>query len=617
MFNIHSVTLINFRSYKGTHKFEFPTVNGLYYLTGKNLLEPALGANGAGKSTFLDAITWVLYGRTTRGLKATDILTWHAKVGAQVIIDLSIGEQRYTIKRTQKPNNLFIDDKPVDQKELETFIRLNYAAFTHTVINPQFGTSFFSLSASDKLTPFSDFMKLDFWLIKADEATKLARQQEAAVLKLRNDITRNEGQLTVIKDDIARLREQAASYEKKRDVELSKFEDDSSKLSEEVASLTKAVKKLENHITILTEEELDALARQVTNCEDIRDRYITNVQVLAADKQREKDDIRDVEKAIERLKALGSGSCPHCEQPIQPKQIGTAIAFYHDEIERSKNEIKSIEIVHQRRMLDLVKAKNELARCESKYQEVEDAINAAKADLGRKSDRAKTISNLLGSVRQQIDRLERDINPFQPTLVNKRKDEINTYGTLNESRKLLDDLEADLEASFYWAKGFKRLRLLIIEEAFQTLELEVNNCLAQLGMTDWQVSFDIERENKSGGITKGFVVMIKSPANSEPVKWENWSGGETQRLQLAGDLGLSNLIMQQAGLRSEIEFYDEPSTHLSPEGMMDLADTLHDRAVSEGKRIWIADHATIASFGDFEGIITARKDENGSSIASE
>src|SRR5258707_2034718 len=111
-------------------------------------------------------------------------------------------------------------------------------------------------------------------------------------------------------------------------------------------------------------------------------------------------------------------------------------------------------------------------------------------------------------------------------------------------------------------------------------------------MIDWQISFDVERESKSGGITKGFVVFVKSPANTEPVRWENWSGGETQRLQLAAALGLANLIMQQNGLDNTIEFYDEPSTHLSAEGMIGLADMLHERAISEQKRIWIVDHTS-------------------------
>jgi DNA repair exonuclease SbcCD ATPase subunit len=133
-------------------------------------------------------------------------------------------------------------------------------------------------------------------------------------------------------------------------------------------------------------------------------------------------------------------------------------------------------------------------------------------------------------------------------------------------------------------------------------------------MPTWQVTFDIERENKSGGVTKGFTTFVKSPGITEQVRWENWSGGETQRLQLAGDLGLANLIMQQLGLTNTIEFWDEPSTHLSPEGLADLATLLNERALSEGKRIWIVDHTAMTNFGDFKGVITARKINNVSNL---
>src|SRR5262249_53537660 len=149
--------------------------------------------------------------------------------------------------------------------------------------------------------------------------------------------------------------------------------------------------------------------------------------------------------------------------------------------------------------------------------------------------------------------------------------------------------------------------LFIIEETLRSLELEVNNSLASLGLVDWQVEFDIERENKSGTITKGFSVFIRCPSHPEPVRWESWSGGETQRLQLAGDFGLANLIMMQAGLTNAIEFYDEPSDHLSDEGLADLSETLHQRATTDNKCIFLVDHR-MPDFGDFAGVYTVTKD---------
>ena len=74
-FRLKWIELNNFKSYRGIHKVQFPERAGLYSITGKNLLNPRLGANAVGKSTLLDAIFWALYGKTPRGLRANEVIT--------------------------------------------------------------------------------------------------------------------------------------------------------------------------------------------------------------------------------------------------------------------------------------------------------------------------------------------------------------------------------------------------------------------------------------------------------------------------------------------------------------------------------------------------------------
>jgi DNA repair exonuclease SbcCD ATPase subunit len=230
------------------------------------------------------------------------------------------------------------------------------------------------------------------------------------------------------------------------------------------------------------------------------------------------------------------------------------------------------------------------------------------------------METLFDSSTKEINKLKKrlqeklnETNPYTERVKERQIKKDNLNNKLLLSKDSLQKLNAEHTATSYWVQGFKRVRLFIIEETLRALELEVNNALASLGLVDWQVEFDVERENKSGGVTKGFVVFIRCPSNPEPVRWESWSGGETQRLQLAGDFGLANLIMLQAGLTNTIEFYDEPSNHLSDEGLVDLAETLHQRASEDGKRIILVDHR-MPDFGDFAGVITVTKDEEGSTI---
>ena len=91
---------------------------------------------------------------------------------------VAVGDQKYIIKRTQNPNSLTLDEKPVD--DVTKLIRMNEAAFDYAVMLPQFGTSFFDLTPANKLSLFTEILGLDFWMAKSTEASKLAAEIEAA-----------------------------------------------------------------------------------------------------------------------------------------------------------------------------------------------------------------------------------------------------------------------------------------------------------------------------------------------------------------------------------------------------------------------------------------------------
>src|SRR5882672_4672542 len=137
MFDLNKIILWNFGSYRGQHEFEFPTTPGLYSLTGVNEENPRLGANGTGKSTLLNAIRWCFYGRTSRGLKASDVVAWE-ETSCRVTTGLTINDQHFAIVRSQSPNGLTINGRVVDQDEVQKLLRLTADQFDHSVMLPQF-----------------------------------------------------------------------------------------------------------------------------------------------------------------------------------------------------------------------------------------------------------------------------------------------------------------------------------------------------------------------------------------------------------------------------------------------------------------------------------------------
>ena len=156
--------------------------------------------------------------------------------------------------------------------------------------------------------------------------------------------------------------------------------------------------------------------------------------------------------------------------------------------------------------------------------------------------------------------------------------------------------------------------MYLIEEALLQLEIETNKALADLGFTsEWRIKYSIEKRSKTGHSISGFNVAVQSPHSTKPVPFAAWSGGEKQRLKIAGSIGFIALMSARTGLEFGIEVYDEPTQHLSPQGIDSLLETLRIRAYETNKRIWLVDHHTL-DYGDFAGRAVISKQEAGSTL---
>lgn len=568
---LKNIALTNFRSFAGEHYFEFPTTPGLYNITGENKDNPRLGRNGIGKSSLLEAAFWCLFGKTTRSLKGTDIITWGAK-SCSVTVNVSINDKIYKIERKQSPNSLELDGKPVDQEAIQKAIRLGPEAFSYAVILPQFGDSFFDLTPSNKLALFSEIMELDFWLEKSQLAAATAFEFTEAKAAKERALAKTQGRLESTKADIKQLLLEESGFQKKQSEEVQRLkgkfiaiDEDLLKTEGQLARNTKALKGAEQRL-------VEAGVPKVTagfNAETLRD-------------------------TLAKIDKVGA-TCPTCLQSVPDSHLKAEKARLKVELAKTEAEVKKAsEEAQVRRTLE--RNRDDFAR---EQRQLENRIFSLKKDIE--------------SLDAKIEAEGKAKNPYTGMIENKKQNVKELKSDIKTIQGDIDEISKDHAAINYWVAGFKRVRLFLVEETLKQLEIEVNNNLANLGLTDWRIAFDVERENKSGGVTKGFTVLIYAPGHKNPTRYEAYCGGETQRLRLAGDLGLANLIMERAGLISTFEAFDEPSAHMSQEGLLDLAETLADRAEAANKVVLLVDHNNI-DYGGFAGTVTIVKDKNGSRI---
>lgn len=145
MISIESVRFKNFLSFGSRwQEIQFPT--GVNVVLGLDVDKDK--SNGAGKSSFLETITFALFGQIHKPVKKDDIINWKNRRACLVELNFRKGEITYTVRRGIKPNvfeifeNGILIDKPAHVRDyqaiLEDIIGLNFQTFMsliHSNIN--------------------------------------------------------------------------------------------------------------------------------------------------------------------------------------------------------------------------------------------------------------------------------------------------------------------------------------------------------------------------------------------------------------------------------------------------------------------------------------------------
>jgi len=612
---LQQLTIENFRSFSGKHTLNLsPYGPGLHFMYGVNESAPELGGNGAGKSTVFEALFWCLYGKTTRNVKGGNIRTWTAGRGSvRVLLEFEIGGKRHSLLRTWGPNKLQLDERDVDQEDVDRVIGVSSDSFLHAVFISQFSTTFFDLAPTPKLAVFSKILALDVWLQRSAAAADFAKRLGEKERRVGSMMDNTKGKMHQLADQIEDLEDKAKAYEKSRKKDLKELETNRVSREKEVDSLKEQVEHLkgvEKQAEIAYQNSRQSI-EQINHTHSDYGQKEGELRAEIRSLQRRKDELV---KEVEEAQALiDEGVCPVCEQEIGEGHFHGTISSRNKKVANIGNEIKQKERELKKIIGDREQKNKEKAEAEKTSSGLRQEWDAQKSQLMTKRSKLDESIRELSRIDKLIESKRVDKNPYQESLDEAQGQADQLISDYERLEADYNDITYQRECHEFWIKGFKDIRLLVLESALATLEVEVNNYLVELGLLGWTVHFDVERETKSGTVSRGFVVEVQSPSTKEPVPWEAWSGGELQRLRLAGALGVANMIRRQTGLANAPLILDEPTQHLSTEGIDALLDTLASIAASQAIPVWLIDHHSL-DHGGFNNILTVVKTDDGSRI---
>lgn len=611
--------LRRFRSFTSEVRFVFPQAPGLYFMHGDNQVEPRLEGNGAGKSSLWEALCWCLSGKTSRGIKAGDAANWDEGKGCSVAFtfdwEFDGTWMQYTVERTWSPNSWTLTNAFGDRHDLVSdgdsplaaMLRLKFESFLHSIFLAQAQPFFLDLKPEPKAALFSEIMDLDHWLDLSRKAGQSASAQDEENRKTEQIIAGLEGKRSSI--DVSQLEEQADRWEASRRQRLDELADEHARLLADY----RRVKGRRGEATSLEQARVE-----VSRLRDA----VQEARQVEVERRREADSARrhklGTDSELSRCQHLVDHAsldyCKSCERPIPKEHRATTLRRAEDELDEAKREAASAEAEFHQTMNRHAAAVEAVTKTIDKLRDAEASVQDLEREQERIGRDLAFIDRSLDEVEDRSERVEAEANPYTALIDQQAVTLHRIERELREEERRLSSGRETYELRSAWVRWFKEIRLEQIGEALTELEIEVNSALASLGLLDWALHFEVDDLRRSGSVSRGFTVFVQSPHNSRPVPWESWSGGESQRLRIAAQQGLGDLIRARTGVTLNLEVWDEPTQWLSPQGVTDLLDSLRDRARREGRQIWVVDHRSLG-YGAFDGVVKITKTEEGSYIS--
>jgi DNA repair exonuclease SbcCD ATPase subunit len=606
----------NFKSFAGHHRIDLHRAPGLYFIQGRNRKEPRLESNGAGKSSLWDAIFWCLENRTIRDRRPAGAVENRDEKGpCSVALKFARDDRIYKITRTRRPNRLTIERRgqvrDIEQREVAPLLGLSGEALRRTLIVGQFGEMFLDLGPDEQARTFTEILNLDLWIAAGERAKGKGLSWKKTLDTKVVDATRIRGQLDELQAQVTRAQARADSWADEKRKRRDGLQERRDTLLGEIAAAERRA-SAGNPEPVPTDDEVKRIEETIDAFKDNRAKVEADrlYELRMASEKRAL-----ITHFLNQVKAYDSAGdqCPTCGQNVSKKHIqrkrDEALKVIED-LTRDEGEMEGRASLHGN---EIAKIDQKIREREQALREVHDLLRTRYREDDEKARAVERWRTQLEVVDDEIRRLDGETNLYLVELDDLQKREASLSAALRDREAEIGDFEWGVKACAYWVDTFREIRVGLLDEALRELEWSSNRHMVSLGLTDWDIRFATERMTAAGDARIAFTTTVYPPGAPDGIKWESYSGGESQRIQLAVSFGLSEVLLARAGLTPNLEVLDEPIVHLSRAGIDDLLHRLRERAHDLHRAIYYVDQFSYDS-GWFDGTLIVEKDERGSYV---
>lgn len=586
-FVVKSVEIENFCSFIKKQVIDFPNMPGLRLLTGINEVDPDLGANGAGKSSLWEAISFCLYGRTSDGDRGASLLPFGAK-RSKVSVKLDLNGDEYIITRYSNPNSIEINGKTGSQEQIRSLIRLTDEQFYQSVLFGQGRPLFYDMSLAARDAFFNEILSLEIW----EQASAITANRIKSIDKA---IQEKETRLAYVTGNLKKVSEMVES-ELKEMAERHRL---------------KTIQRIQEHEEEIKNNLVEKESRE-QQIKEILSKMEKGSKVDARPSQNRITEISVEIKGYESKKELiveelafyqDHQDCPVCRQTITEE-------FRNAKIKKLRKDDHQISDIINSLREKLAIEKEIYKTAVEKWDAYTRTVHELNAKVALLRQQVSYIDTTVKKLENEIAYLSSEENPFENQLKSAKEERTSLFAEKHEIESARRSLLEQRLTTQFWVEGFKRVRLFIASQILGMLTIETKTALGLLGLSNWEIEFTQEKDTKSGTTKPGVHIIVTEKESSR----DRWSGGEQQRLRLSVSLAISNLIQRMNAIKVQMEIWDEPASYLSGKGTENLFEILAYRAETLKKTIWVIDHNSLEHPSILETWLVRKTNTDGSVV---
>jgi DNA repair exonuclease SbcCD ATPase subunit len=555
-------------------------------------------SNGAGKTTIISAMQWILFGRTSHSHAPGDqVVNYFIGKDCWGQITFKNGDSITRTRNYEGHNELIyvrdgdetrlncdtLGTSKIQQGQLAKAFGLDWEIFCGSAFFSQYSKPWMEMADQARKKALERLLHVDRFAYYADVAKKKSEKLDTAVQRLNGQKSNLEREIERLEAEIGRLEEASATFGTKQQarsqqaLEAAAHEDDK-KAQIKLPDLDKLKAKWE--VVAKIEAKIREQQTQAATYRDQADDINDEANRLDGQISRHESNAAAIEQKVKLWHDRGGKVCTSCEQPITHEHIGNKIeplvAQATSEREKAETLRKQQEEIRARAVVAREKYKKALAN----VKQAEDLLASKKPTMTLQDaesiyDRYKQHEREAGRLRKLAETILTEENPHQTSIAIAKE-------RIEQCHAEIASLDGDiarqelLNKHFYYIyKAYSdraKIKSFVFRDHVPFINARLRHYLDVFGL-------DIKLE-----LTESLGIK------SNLWGYEFESGGERKRTDVAFMLATFDFHEHMFGRQCNVLVMDEVDGRLDDDGIESLINIIKNDLANRVESILIISH---------------------------